>query len=57
MRASDDLSVLNSLGRMKASATINTAGVAEAILSLDGFSLSVYPVKVYKKFSIRHWLM
>ena len=46
MRASDDLSVLNFLGRMKASATINTAGVAEAILSLEGFSLSVNPVKV-----------
>ena len=48
MRASDDFLVLNSLGRMKARATMKTAGVAEAILSLDGFSLSVYPVKIFK---------
>ena len=48
MRASDDFSVLNSLGRMKAKATMKTAGVAEAILILDGFSLSVYPVKIFK---------
>ena len=46
MRASDDLSVLNSLGRMKARATIKTAGIAEAIFSLVGASLSVKPVNI-----------
>ena len=43
-RAGDDLSKLNSLGNMKASATMNTAEVALDSLTLVGGSLCVRPL-------------